>query len=716
MTGKVSQRIVNEMIRITLKGKKTIKGTIRGLIPDYFLYHWLLPFRDSLKFELIYFRYWLNNRHQIKSRKTVVFISGESDTPGHNYRVERYMLSLRGLGVATEWFTPGVIYGNTRVIDSCNLLVIWRLPMDNYLKSVIERAINRNISIVFDLDDYIFDPALAEPEIADAIRFQKLDKDQIKKLFGNYAKVMLLSNVLTCPTNFLAEEMKRYEKPVFVLPNGYDIETLMHSYHLIHSSDKENDEIRIGYACGSKTHQKDFALVVKSMVRIFNEFPSVRLVIFGDALHIGEFPELGPFINRIESRKMVPFKELQEEIARFDINIAPLRLNPFNEAKSELKYFEAALLMIPTVASPTSPFTNIIDHGENGFLAANEIDWYENLRKLITDPILRKTMGKKANQHVLWNFGPEQRILSTGEYLISSQMEFRENINNYNLRKNALKFRSHEKNYLPALQKEYPAVVDYEVVSEFRNGRQSLAGVVIPVYNYEQYILKALDSVKGQTLEDIDLVVIDDCSTDGSLKKVLDWVSTHHNRFNNCAVLKNRINSRLSAARNTGYDYINTVWVMQLDADNELLPVCMEECLNSIQGTGAALVYPHLELFGEDKEYIFKSYESMRLSIAEWDPESLAKYNYIDAMAMVSKAAWASVGGYDISMIHGLEDYDLWLRFVEQGFFGIHIPKVLARYRVHKSSMLRTHTEEHYNDIRRGLEKRHPWIIKEQLP
>lgn len=60
------------------------------------------------------------------------------------------------------------------------------------------------------------------------------------------------------------------------------------------------------------------------------------------------------------------------------LNIAPLEINRFCEAKSELKYFEAALVRVPTVASPTQPFKNAIQHGVNGFLAGDSADWYKD--------------------------------------------------------------------------------------------------------------------------------------------------------------------------------------------------------------------------------------------------------------------------------------------------------------------------------------------------
>ena len=92
-------------------------------------------------------------------------------------------------------------------------------------------------------------------------------------------------------------------------------------------------------------------MAVGAMARVLTDRPSCRLVLFEAAdrgyrlIDIEEFPALAEHANRIEWRLMVPVERLAEELARFDINLAPLEVgNPFCEAKSELKYFEAALV------------------------------------------------------------------------------------------------------------------------------------------------------------------------------------------------------------------------------------------------------------------------------------------------------------------------------------------------------------------------------------
>ena len=101
-------------------------------------------------------------------------------------------------------------------------------------------------------------------------------------------------------------------------------------------------------------------------------------------IDIEEYPSLTGLEQQIEWRSLQPLLNLPTEMARLDINLAPLEVgNPFCEAKSELKFFDAALVNVPTVASPTGPFRRAIDHGRTGFLATSGDDWYLYLKRLV---------------------------------------------------------------------------------------------------------------------------------------------------------------------------------------------------------------------------------------------------------------------------------------------------------------------------------------------
>ncbi len=232
--------------------------------------------------------------------------------------------------------------------------------------------------------------------------------------------------------------------------------------------------------------------------------------------------------------------------------------------------------------------------------------------------------------------------------------------------------------------------------------RDAAVTVIVPVYNYAGYVLDALESVRAQTLDPIDLVVIDDGSTDDSPNLVLEWARRNANRFSRLVVRRHLANAGLGFARNSGFAAAETPFVLPLDADNRLLPASGATLAERLHACRAAFAYPTLQQFG-DKGAVFGD--------TPFSPSRLVSGNYIDAMALVAKWAWAAAGGYD-HVRYGWEDYDFWCRLIELGLWGEHVPEVLAEYRVHRASMLARSTDVAGNKLRliEDMKRRHHWL------
>ena len=247
-----------------------------------------------------------------------------------------------------------------------------------------------------------------------------------------------------------------------------------------------------------------------------------------------------------------------------------------------------------------------------------------------------------------------------------------------------------------------PAIPESEAVFAADRLGEAAVTVIVPLYNYANFIVEALESVRAQTLDPLDLIVVDDASTDGGLAVARDWAERNQARFNRIMVLRNRVNAGLAHTRNAGFDAAETPFVLPLDADNRLLPTCCERTLAVARADHAAFVYPEIRYFGGMDHVIGK---------VPFAPMRLAGGNYIDAMALVAKSAWAAVGGYAHIEL-GWEDFDFWCRFAEMGLLGVKVPEVLAEYRVHGASMLHTATDVTGNrtKVTAELERRHAWL------
>ena len=119
--------------------------------------------------------------------------------------------------------------------------------------------------------------------------------------------------------------------------------------------------------------------------------------------------ELNKFSKRIKQMPYVSREKHFANIASVDINITPLEMNsPFCEAKSELKFFEAGIVKVPTVAAATQTFKEAIEDSVDGFVANGEEEWFEKLEKLIVDENLRKDIGEKAYQKAIEKYSVEK--------------------------------------------------------------------------------------------------------------------------------------------------------------------------------------------------------------------------------------------------------------------------------------------------------------------
>ncbi len=243
------------------------------------------------------------------------------------------------------------------------------------------------------------------------------------------------------------------------------------------------------------------------------------------------------------------------------------------------------------------------------------------------------------------------------------------------------------------------ATVGYEIGSGDNQGGG--VTVIVTLYNYEAYITNALDSVRNQTFSNLELVIVDDGSQDNSARMVRQWIEKNGIRFNKAKLLCHLENHGVVQARNTAFENATSDFVFVLDADNEIYPTAIAKLQSACIQTNAEAAYSQLELFGEASGLGSANY---------WSPERFMYGNYVDAMALIKKAAWKAAGGYSDFTIPGWEDYDLWCKFVELGFKGVFVPEILCRYRVHASSMLRTRTNPNLRIVKSEMQARHPWL------
>lgn len=331
------------------------------------------------------------------------FLSGSPNSKGHIYRIENRIGSLIG----EDWVTFRIDPDKDLIEDivaSCDVVFVFRKEMDSWLDELYHACFERDVRVVFDIDDLVFDP---EKMDAAYLRFlTNLEPSERSEWVGRslgYRDALQRAHAVFVPTASLAESVRAFNSNVFVVPNGLSEARVRQAAA---KTAPAADGVVIGYASGTATHDRDFETIAPDLADILAANPNVTLLIQGPVSGAG-IDLLSKYKAQVRCVERVPFHDLPDALQVYDINIAPLELgNSFCEGKSELKYFEAALVSIPSVVSKTKSFEAAVRHGETGYLAESSEDWKQALQALISDRELRIEIGARAQKHVLDAYAP----------------------------------------------------------------------------------------------------------------------------------------------------------------------------------------------------------------------------------------------------------------------------------------------------------------------
>ena len=292
------------------------------------------------------------------------------------------------------------------IVSDYDLVILHRVPYSEYVREIVQPARARKALVLFDMDDLVFDPKLVGG--IDALKWMsQAEREAYEQGVRNYRRTLEMSDAALVTTDHLAEAVVRAGKPAWIHRNSLSIELIQISNDACRTRKRNTDKVVIGYASGTRTHNQDFLEVEAALERILQTYPQAELWIIGYLDLDERWSKWGARLKRIP---FVPWRELPGLLAQFDINLAPLEKgNPFCEAKSELKYVEAAAVGVPTIASKLGAFKFAIRHGENGLLAENPEDSFSTLQELITNPTLRLEMGARARADALRRYHPQTR-------------------------------------------------------------------------------------------------------------------------------------------------------------------------------------------------------------------------------------------------------------------------------------------------------------------
>ena len=277
-------------------------------------------------------------------------------------------------------------------------IIIYRSPISPELLRLCHLAKDYGKPVFFDIDDLVFDTVYTD-QLSYTQGLNPVEKGNYDAGVRNYGYMLENCDGAITSTNQLQEELKKYQSSVLLNRNLASDELISISSQFLKDYSQVSDVVKIGYFSGSISHNENFELIKPAIKQLLMKYSNVQLHIVG----ILDIPkDMKPFGNQIVTHDYVDWDKLPALISEVDINLAPLVDSIFNRAKSEIKWIEAALVKVPTVASKIGAFSDEVVDGETGLLATDD-EWFDKLESLVLSLELRQKLAESAYRAVLEN-------------------------------------------------------------------------------------------------------------------------------------------------------------------------------------------------------------------------------------------------------------------------------------------------------------------------
>ena len=328
----------------------------------------------------------------------VVILANRDLEQCDHYRVTQKRQQLEHAGWRVEIYEPRSADAFRSALTRASDAIFYRVPAIPAVVHAILTARELGVRTVYEIDDLVFDPADYPEPFA---HFEgEISPDLYVELQVGvplFRFAMGLCDVGLASTPTLAEAMRPIVRSgvCHLLRNGLDRRNA--PYLARDRVDATDGTVTLFYGSGTKAHNRDFSeLLSAAILSALDRHDRVRLVVAG---HVHLDARFVPYLSRIHRFEFTPdIDAYWELLGQADINLAVLSPGRMTDAKSEIKWLEAAMLGIPSIVSPTRTYREILRDGHDVSFAATPAEWVRSLEDLIADPTLRRQMGERARR------------------------------------------------------------------------------------------------------------------------------------------------------------------------------------------------------------------------------------------------------------------------------------------------------------------------------
>lgn len=220
--------------------------------------------------------------------------------------------------------------------------------------------------------------------------------------------------------------------------------------------------------------------------------------------------------------------------------------------------------------------------------------------------------------------------------------------------------------------------------------------VVLPCYNAHRHLAQTLESLRGQTFRNFEMIIVDDGSTD---PETIAFLADLDDDIR----LLRQDNRGLPSARNAGFRAARGEFVLPLDCDDWLNPTALDRLLNTVQDCDCSVfAFAQMQMEGDCQGILLKNYNFFEQLFL----------NQLPYCILLRKSDWAAIGGYDESMRRGYEDWEFNIRLGAAGIHGVGLVEPLFHYRISQGGMLLSVSGRAHADLWQYIRKKHAGLYR----